>query len=180
MRPRVLLHACCGPCAAPVVERLGSEYEVTVLFYGPNIQPEEEYGRRLEAMKVLARAMGIRLVEGRYDVEEWRARVRGYEEEPEGGARCTVCHRLRLEETARQAKEGGYDCFASALTVGPKKSAEAINGVGAELSGEYGLWYIAEDFKKRDGFKRSLEMSRELGLYRQGYCGCMYSLGRRV
>jgi predicted adenine nucleotide alpha hydrolase (AANH) superfamily ATPase len=176
MGTRVLLHTCCAPCAAPVVERLRGKWEVTLFFYGPNIHLGEEYLRRLEAARALSRETGTPLVEGRDDTAEWFRRTRGREGEKEGGIRCEICIHMRLEETARTARDGDYDAFATTLTVGPRKRAEVVNSLGARISGKYGVWFLSEDFKKKGGFQRSLEMSREMGLYRQSYCGCLYSL----
>jgi len=180
MKPDLLLHICCAPCATRVVELLRSDFEVHGFFYNPNIHPEEEYRRRLEAVRKYAEAVGLDWEEGPYEPEEWFQYVRGYEDEPEGGARCPLCYRLRLEETARRARELGFGYFATTLTVGPKKKARVINPIGRELGFKYGPTFVGGDFKKGEGFKRSVALSRRFGLYRQNYCGCTFSLRRSI
>lgn len=170
---RVLLHACCGPCAAGAVERLERP---VLFFYNPNVHPAEEYLRRLEAARELARRLGLELIEGPYEPERWWEAVRGLEGEPEGGRRCAVCFELRLRRTALLARQGGFEAFTTTLTVSPHKDARVIHAIGRRLAEEVGVRFLAEDFKKRDGFKRSCEISRAYGLYRQRYCGCALSL----
>jgi hypothetical protein len=148
-------------------------------FYNPNIHPPEEYQRRLLEMEGYARRIGLPLLMGGYDVERWREAVRGLEAEPEGGARCLVCYRLRLAETAALAQQEGFSHFTTTLSISPHKRAEAINAIGRELGARYGLEFYAADFKKKDGFAHSLRLSREAGLYRQDYCGCIFSLEER-
>ncbi|RKY57670.1 MAG: hypothetical protein DRP95_06730 [Candidatus Latescibacterota bacterium] len=179
MKPKLLLHICCAPCATYVAELLGRDFEVHGFFYNPNIHPEEEYRRRLEAMQQYGKAVGFKWDEGPYEPGRWFSLVRGYEEEPEGGARCPICYRMRLEETARRAAELGFGYFATTLTIGPTKKAQVINPIGRELGFKYGLTFVGGDFKKGDGFKHSVRISRELGLYRQDYCGCIFSLKER-
>ena len=175
-RPRLLLHSCCGPCSTAVLETLCPHFEVTLFYYNPNIQPEGEYELRLEnQLKVLGSRPEVGLLGCDYDAGSYDEAVRGLEGEREGGARCTVCFRLRLERTARAAAEGGYEFFCSTLSVAPHKDAGRINAIGRELGEMYGVKYLPSDFKKRDGYKRSIELSKELGLYRQDYCGCLYS-----
>lgn len=174
-RPRLLLHSCCGPCSSYVLEYLTKYFDVTVLFYGPNIQPESEYSLRLEHQKRVLEHMGVRLMDCGYDGDAFTSAVRGLEAEPEGGERCTVCFRLRLEETARRAAECGFDYYCTTLSVSPHKDQERINRLGAELGERWGVRWLPSDFKKRGGYQRSLELSREYGLYRQDYCGCIYS-----
>ena len=175
-RPRLLLQACCGPCSSYVPEYLTRHFDVTVLFYNPNIRPEAEYEKRLATLKQLLSAMPMdhppALVEPGWRGEEFLAAAKGLESEPEGGARCAVCFRLRLEETARQAAEGGYDYFGTTLTVSPHKDAARINAIGRELGERYGVAWLPSDFKKRDGYLRSIQLSKQYGLYRQDYCGC--------
>lgn len=176
-RPRLLLHSCCGPCSSYCLEYLTQWFQVDVLFYNPNILPEEEFHRRLYWQRRLLEAApfgrGVELLVPPRDEEAFRAAARGLEGEPEGGARCAACFRLRLERTARQAREGGYDYFTTTLTVSPHKNAVLINALGEELAGDRpGPAWLPGDFKKRDGYKRSVQLSREYGLYRQNWCGC--------
>lgn len=175
-RPRLLLHSCCGPCSSYVLEYLTRYFEVCLSYYNPNIQPREEYELRLEnQLKVLERIPGVTLAPCGYDGGAYDEAVRGLENEPEGGARCTECFALRLDFAARAAKRLGCDYFATTLTVSPHKDAQRINAIGEALAGKYGVKWLPADFKKRDGYKRSIELSREFGLYRQNYCGCLYS-----
>ena len=175
-RPRLLLQSCCGPCSSYVLEYLTRFFAVTLLYYNPNIQPEAEYQKRLATqMQLLEHFPDVALLPCGYDGADYDEAVRGLESEREGGARCAVCFRLRLEMTARLAAKGGFDYFCTTLTVSPHKNAEVINGIGEELAAQYGVGWLPSDFKKRDGYKRSLELSREYGLYRQSYCGCLFS-----
>ena len=179
-RPRLLLHSCCGPCSSYVLEYLTRYFEVFLSYYNPNIQPRAEYDLRLEnQLKVLERIPGVTLVPCGYDGGAYDEAVRGLEDEPEGGARCTECFKLRLDFAAREAKRLGCDYFATTLTVSPHKDAQRINAIGEALAGKYGVKWLPGDFKKRDGYKRSIELSREFGLYRQDYCGCLYSKTER-
>lgn len=177
--PRLLLHVCCAPCSSYVLEYLSAYFEITVFYYNPNIEPEAEYRfRAAEEQRFIgeiAPAHPIRYIEGRYDPARYHELVRGLETEPEGGARCTVCFRQRLEETAQLCREGGYDYFTTTLTISPLKDADRLNSLGAELAAQYGVCWLPSDFKKRGGYVRSVELSREHGLYRQNYCGCVYS-----
>jgi len=171
---KVVLHICCGVCAAGAAERLKAEgHEVIGFFCNPNIFPEEEYRKRLEVARETSRLLEFPLFEDSYRPEEWLGKIRGLEQEPEGGKRCEVCFRVRLEETFRFMKDEGADAFTSTLTISPHKSAEAVFQIGKEIGGER---FLARDFKKKDGFKRSQEIAREKGLYRQDYCGCRFSL----
>ena len=175
-RPRLLLQACCGPCSSYVLEYLTAYFDVTVLFYNPNTRPEAEYEKRLVTLKQLLAAMPMdhppALIEPGWRGEAFLAAARGLEAEPEGGARCAVCFRLGLAETARMAAEGGYDFFGTTLTVSPHKNVPLINDIGFALQEEYGVRWLPSDFKKRNGYLRSIQLSREYGLYRQEYCGC--------
>ena len=181
--PRLLLHSCCAPCSSAVIERLSRDLFVTVLYYNPNLYPEEEYLRRKEEqIRFLAAFPAERPVDFLdvpFDQERFASAVRGLEGEPEGGERCTVCFRLRLYETARRAKEGGYGLFTTTLTISPRKDAERLNRIGEEAGAAYGVRWFPGDHKKQEGFKRSTELSREYGLYRQDYCGCIYSKQER-
>ena len=178
-RPRLLLQSCCGPCSSYVLEALTPYFRVTVLYYNPNIQPRAEYDLRLENQRKIIAALptpsAVDILECDYDGEKYDAAVKGLEAEPEGGARCTVCFRLRLEETAKRASELGYDWFCTTLTVSPHKDAERLNQIGRTLGERYGVAFLPSDFKKREGYKRSIQLSKEYDLYRQDYCGCLYS-----
>ncbi len=179
--PRLLLHSCCGPCSSYVLEYLTKHFKVSLLFYNPNIFPESEYEKRLEAQKKLIDAAycenEVELITAEYDHAVFLSAAEGLFEEKEGGARCAECFRLRLEETAKTAKEQGFDYFTTTLSVSPHKNAEVLNSIGKELSEKYGVPYLFSDFKKREGYKRSIVLSSEYGLYRQEYCGCEFSIG---
>ena len=177
-KPRLLLHICCGPCSTAVVERLGPEYGLLGYWYNPNIQPEEEHGRRLEAARRFAAEAGFELVVEPYEPEPWQEAVRGLEDEPEGGRRCEVCYRLRAERAAAEAARRGATHLATTLTIGPQKKAAVINPIGEAAAAAHGLTFVGEDFKKRAGLERSIELSRQHGLYRQDYCGCLHSRRR--
>ena len=178
-RPRLLLQSCCGPCSSYVLEALTPYFRVTVLYYNPNIQPRAEYDLRMENQRRIIAALPtpseVDILECDYDGEKYDAAVTGLESEPEGGARCTVCFRLRLEETAKRAAELGFDFFCTTLTVSPHKDAARLNQIGKALGERYGVPFLPSDFKKREGYKRSIQLSKEYGLYRQDYCGCLYS-----
>lgn len=177
---KVLLHICCGVCAAGVVERLtGEGREVLGLFYNPNIHPLEEYERRLQAVWRVAMELNFPLVVPEYRPAEWFQEAGSLENEPEGGKRCAVCFRLRLKRACLYMKELGWDAFTTTLTVSPQKSAKVVNEVGLEIGGDN---FLVRDFKKKAGFQRSSELARKWSLYHQNYCGCLYSLrdSRRV
>ncbi|MDD5668754.1 MAG: epoxyqueuosine reductase QueH [Candidatus Omnitrophica bacterium] len=175
LRKSILLHMCCGVCAAASIEKLKHQgFSVIGFFYNPNIHPEDEYIRRLEAAKQTAMILSIPLLEGSYDTCGWMAAVKGLEQEPEGtGSRCGVCFRQRLEETHRKMKAESISCFTTTLSISPHKNAALINRIGSEIGNES---FIPFDFKKEDGFKKTLDFSRVHSLYRQRYCGCVFSL----
>lgn len=181
--PRLLLHACCAPCSSYVLEYLSNYFHITVLYYNPNISPEEEYQKRFTELERLIKELPagheIRLLGGRYEPERFYEQARGLEQEPEGGERCLCCYRLRLTEAAEQARAGGFDYFTTTLSISPLKDAQKLNAIGRELSEQYKVAYLYSDFKKKDGYKRSIELSREYGLYRQDFCGCVYSRAAR-
>lgn len=179
-KPKMLLHICCAPCSTHAIEVLKEQYDIDAYFYNPNIHPEEEYRSRLNDMKKFSVEQGIKLIEGTYDVEAWHYATMGLEDEPEGGKRCPHCYRLRLSETARLAKNAGYDYIATTLTVSPHKKATVINAIGAEEAAKAGLKFHIANFKRGDGFKHSVELSRRHGLRRQDYCGCIYSKRERL
>ncbi|MCR5664769.1 MAG: epoxyqueuosine reductase QueH [Oscillospiraceae bacterium] len=182
-RPRVLLHCCCGPCSTAVLEYLCRTFDLTLLWYNPNLFPEEEYGRRLAAFRQVLEKMGLSgrlsVLEEPWRAEEYRARTKGLENEPEGGARCTACFALRLEETAKLAAERGFDYFCTTLTLSRHKDARRINALGEALASEYGVAWLPSDFKKQGREMRSSVLAEQFGVYRQLYCGCEYSLHRR-
>ena len=174
---KILLHICCAVCASSVLERLRQEgHEVIGYFYNPNIHPRGEYLKRLQETEELARRENFPLIIGDYDVNGWFVRTKGLEKEPEGGRRCARCFRLRLEATVKVAKEKGFAAFTTTLTVSPHKNAQAINEIGRKIDQ---VLFLKRDFKKQDGFKRAQELSRELNLYHQDYCGCIFSLDER-
>lgn len=179
-RPSLLLHSCCGPCSSYVLEYLSRYFEIGLYYYNPNIWPPEEYEKRLSEQLRLIREMSffgeVKPEAADFEPEAFKAAVFGFESEHEGGARCERCFKLRLEETARAAAERGYDFFTTTLSVSPHKNAETLNAIGAEAGKRFGVDYLYADFKKRDGYKRSIELSRAYSLYRQDYCGCVYSL----
>ena len=177
---KLLLHSCCAPCSSAVLERLASFFQITIFYYNPNINSEAEYQKRILELKRFLTSFPtkypIELVEGRYDPKEFYDIARGLEEEPERGKRCFRCYQLRLEETAKMASELGYAYFATTLTLSPHKNAKWINEIGEELDQKYTSTYLYSDFKKKNGYQRSIELSREYDLYRQDYCGCVYSI----
>lgn len=177
--PSLLLHACCAPCSSYCLEYLSQYFSITVLFYNPNISPAAEYQKRVDEIKRLISELPaknkISLIEGRYLPEEFYTSVKGLENEPEGGKRCHVCYELRLHEAAVVAKELGYDYFTTTLSISPLKDADKLNEIGKKLSDEYGISYLYSDFKKKNGYKRSIELSKEYNLYRQNFCGCVFS-----
>ena len=182
-RPRVLLHSCCGPCSSAVLEYLTKHFELTLLWYNPNIYPESEFEKRRETLQKLVRDMGLAervniLLEPRRS-EEYAARVIGLENEPEGGKRCTECFRLRLEETAKLAAERDFDYFCTTLTLSRHKDAVRINTLAEEIAAKTGAHWLPSDFKKHDGENRSIELCERYNVYRQLYCGCEYSLKKR-
>ena len=178
-RPSLLLHACCAPCSSYVLEYLTPYFDITLFFYNPNISPAEEHQVREEELRRLVDEMGlserVKILVGNYEPERFEELAKGRETFPEGGARCRDCYRLRLSETARLAKEGGFDYFTTTLSISPYKNAEWLNEIGAEEAEANGTNYLPSDFKKKNGYRRSCELSAEYGLYRQNYCGCVYS-----
>ncbi len=181
--PRLFLHSCCAPCSSYVLEYLSRYFEITVFFYNPNISPAEEYEKRVEEIRRMIGEMEfvhpVKLVEGEYDPQVFFRMAKGMEHIPEGGERCFGCYRLRMEEAARLAKEGSYDYFTTTLSISPLKNAQKINEIGEELSQIYQVPHLPSDFKKKNGYKRSIELSGKYGLYRQDYCGCVFSKRER-
>ena len=182
-RPSLLLHSCCGPCSTAVIERLAEEFEITVFYYNPCITDEEEYILRRENQKKFLAAYNeeragkprIRFMEGPYNPGAYLRLTEGHESDPEGGERCSICFLQRLEKTAETAQMTGHDYFGTTLTVSPHKNYRKISEIGRNIALRYGLSFLDRDFKKKDGFKRSIELSRKYDLYRQDYCGCEYS-----
>ena len=176
---RVLLHSCCAPCSSYCLTELANHVRVTVLYYNPNLDCEEEYKkRRAEQIRFLRETGLADFMDCDYEPQAFAEAVRGLEDAPEGGARCERCYRLRLARTAQEARAHGYDYFATTLTVSPLKNAALINAIGEQLAAEYGVKWLPSDFKKRGGYQASIVLSREHALYRQNYCGCIYSVRR--
>ena len=180
-RPKILLHSCCGPCSSTCIERLKQNFDVTVFYYNPNIYPQSEFNIRLENQKKVATYFSnVKIISPNYCEDEYLQEVKGLESEREGGKRCEKCFYLRLKKTAQYAKDNGYDFFGTTLTVSSHKDEQKINVIGEQISAEVGIPFLYSDFKKHDGYKRSIELSKQLGLYRQNYCGCRFSLRRDV
>ena len=177
--PRLLLHSCCAPCSSAVLEYLTEYFAITVFYFNPNIFPEEEFLHRIEEQKRLISELPcknpVEFTEQGWQQERFYEAVKGLEDIPEGGERCFACYRLRLEEAAKLAAENGYDYFTTTLSVSPYKNAAKLNEIGEEMGKKYGVKHLPSDFKKKNGYKRSIELSAEYGLYRQDYCGCVYS-----
>lgn len=179
-KPALLLHACCAPCSSACLERIKDFFDVTVYYYNPNIDSEEEYYKRANEQKRLCAELNVKVIIEEYRSDEFYSAVRGLENEPEGGKRCEKCFYLRLKKTAERAKEKGFDYFTTTLTLSPLKNAELLNETGEKAAAETGVGFLPSDFKKRGGYKRSIELSREYGLYRQNYCGCVFSKQRQT
>ena len=177
--PSLLLHSCCAPCSSYCIEYLSQYFSITILYYNPNISPAEEFIKRAEEQCRLVSQMPLKnpvtVVVADYDPQEFYSAVKGLEHIPEGGERCFACYRLRLERAAAYASENGFDYFCSTLSISPLKNCEKLNEIGEELSEIYSVRHLPSDFKKRNGYKRSIELSHEYGLYRQNYCGCAFS-----
>ena len=179
VRPRLLLHACCAPCSSYVLEYLSRYFDITLYFYNPNISPEKEYLFRADELSRLISEMPldgeVNLVSEIYNSDEFYNAIKGFEDEREGGGRCKICYRLRLERSAAYAAEHGFDYFSTTLSISPYKNAAWLNEIGGELAERYGVSYLFSDFKKKNGYKRSCELSEIYGLYRQSWCGCEFS-----
>ena len=177
--PSLLLHSCCAPCSSYVLEYLSEYFDITIFYYNPNISPEEEFYKRVSEQKRLINEMPlkrkVKFIEGKYDCEKFYSIAKGLENLKEGGERCFKCYRLRLEETAKTAQKDGFDYFTTTLSISPHKNAQVLNQIGLELEESYSVKYLCSDFKKKNGYKRSCELSEIYGLYRQNYCGCIYS-----
>ncbi len=181
--PTLLLHSCCAPCSSYVLEYLSNYFHITVLYYNPNIYPEDEYGKRIIEQQKLINEMNVKypvqFIAGDYDREKFYEMAKGLEEVKEGGVRCFKCYELRLREAAEIAKANGFDYFTTTLSISPLKNSAKLNEIGLKLAEEYGVQYLTSDFKKKNGYKRSVELSAEYGLYRQDYCGCEFSMRQR-
>ncbi len=181
--PALLLHSCCAPCSSYCLEYLSQYFSITVFYYNPNIYPPEEYTKRVEEQRYLIEQLPARntisFLEGAYEETRFYDTVRGLEQEKEGGARCFLCYELRLREAAEAAKRLGMDYFTTTLSISPLKNAEKLNEIGDRLEKEYGIAYLNSDFKKKNGYKRSVELSEQYGMYRQYYCGCVFSKRER-
>lgn len=173
---KILLHICCAPCSTASIERLKDKYDITGIFFNPNIYPEKEYLKRLNETRKYCKKLGIELVETEYDYEDWLEQIKGLEKEPEGGGRCLRCYEIRLREVVRVADKKNFDCFTTTLTISPYKNFEEIKEIGNKLGEEFGIKFLDIDFKKKDGFRKSIELSKEHNLYRQHYCGCEFSI----
>lgn len=177
--PALLIHSCCAPCSSYVLEYLSEYFEITVFYYNPNIYPESEYTKRILEQQELISRMNLKrpvsFLAGNYEKDRFYRMAEGLEDVKEGGARCFKCYALRLRETAQMAKKAGYDYFTTTLSISPMKNAAKLNEIGLVAQKEFGVKYLQSDFKKKNGYKRSIELSKEYGLYRQDYCGCEFS-----
>ncbi len=177
--PTLLLHSCCAPCSSYVLEYLSNYFSITVFYYNPNISPESEYTKRIWEQQMLIDKLPakhpVSFAAGPYDSDRFYDMARGLEREKEGGERCFRCYELRLREAAEMAKKAEFDFFTTTLSISPLKNAQKLNEIGMRLAEEYGVAYLLSDFKKKNGYKRSVELSKEYGLYRQDYCGCVFS-----
>lgn len=174
-KPKLLLHSCCAPCSSACLERLTEHFEVTVYYYNPNIDTASEYFARAEEQVRLCASLNIPVIKEEYCADQFLTAVSGHEGDLEGGLRCGICFALRLEKTANKAKETGYEYFATTLTVSPLKDAERLNKIGQAIGEKFGIKWLPSDFKKKGGYLRSIELSKQHNLYRQNYCGCVFS-----
>ena len=174
-KPRLLLHSCCAPCSTSVIERLKDYFEITIFYYNPNINDINEFNLRATEQEKLCNILGVGFILPNFDIQDFEGEIQGLEREIEGGARCEKCFTLRLKKTAEFAKQKGYDYFATTLTVSPLKNCNLINSIGEKLQEQLGVNYLPSDFKKKGGYLRSIELSKQYELYRQNYCGCSYS-----
>ena len=181
--PTLLLHSCCAPCSSYCLEYLSDYFKITVFYYNPNIETEEFERRYLEQVRLvnkLKTKYPVTVIKGDHDTSIFYKAVEGHEDDPEGGQRCKICFNLRLEEAAKFAKENGFDYFTTTLSISPLKDADLLNEIGKSLSEKYGVKYLYSDFKKKNGYLRSIELSKEYCLYRQNYCGCIFSLKQTI
>lgn len=178
-KPSLLLHACCAPCSSYCVEYLTKYFDITLYFYNPNIESQEEFSKRFNEFEKIIKRFDVKVVEEKYDSSEFYDSIKGYEDCKEGGDRCTICYRLRLQKTLEYAEAHGFEYFASTLSISPYKDAKRLNEIGEEISKDSKVLYLVNDFKKKGGYLRSTELSKEMDLYRQDYCGCIYSIRDR-
>jgi len=174
-KPKLLLHVCCAPCGSHVARVLSADHDVSLYFYNPNVHPRTEYEKRLAEVRRYAKEMGLRLEVGKYDEDRWLDAVRGHEDDPEGGERCKICYRFRLEDAARRTEQLGCDYLTTTLTISPHKRADAVNPEGRAAVANTSVEFLEADFKKQGGYQESCRLSREYGFYRQNYCGCSFS-----
>ncbi|UCC38625.1 MAG: epoxyqueuosine reductase QueH [Candidatus Aminicenantes bacterium] len=175
MKQKILVHICCAPDALYVMDLLRGEYDASGYFYNPNIHPQEEYELRLEETRKVAQTLNFRLIEDAYDNEEWFKMTKKFKDEPEKGKRCDVCYAIRLKKTAQKASKLGFDVFTTVMSLSPWKKADVLNQMGKMFGHKYKINFLEADFKKKDGFRKSVELSKHHDLYRQDYCGCIYS-----
>ena len=184
VKPKLLLHVCCAPCSSYVLEYLNEYSDITVFYYNPNISSIDEYTKRYNEEQRFVKEYPfkntINVINGKYDNDRFEEEIKGLENEKEGGSRCFKCYRLRLEESAKYAKDNGFDYFTITLTISPYKNSNKLNEIGKELESIYGVRYLLSDFKKKNGYKRSIELSHEYNLYRQDFCGCIYSQKNKI
>ena len=172
---KMLLHSCCGPCSTQVIDVLRNQFDIKVYYFNPNIDCLEEYNHRLEEQKRYCKEVGIDVLEEIYNPQEYYSLIKGHEQDKEGGERCSICFKLRMQKTAQKAKLLGFDIFATTLTVSPHKNSQVINAIGEEIQSKEKIEFYSGNFKKQDGYKKSIEFSKKYNLYRQNYCGCIYS-----
>ncbi|MBU0964216.1 epoxyqueuosine reductase QueH [Patescibacteria group bacterium] len=178
-KEKLLLHICCATCSAFTLQKLQKDFDVTAYYYNPNIYPADEYQQRFKESKEFCEQHNIPFTEENPDQDRWFLLTQGHENDEEKGDRCTICYKIRLEKTAQYAKEHGYDIFGTDLSISPHKDAKRLNKIGRELAQVYGLKFLVADFKKNDGYKQAMELSKQQGFYRQDYCGCLFSMKRR-
>ncbi len=182
-RPKILLHSCCGPCSTAVIDLLKDYFDVTIYYYNPNIEPNEEYiKRKNEQIRFINELNNefVHFMDCDYENEVFREKTKGFEKEPENGARCSICYKIRMEKTAKEGKKLNFDYFGTTLTVSPYKNSQKINEIGAYLEKKYEIKFLYSDFKKKDGYKKSIELSNKYKLYRQNYCGCEFGRDKDV
>ncbi len=173
---KLLLHSCCGPCSTHVINCLKDDYDLTIFYFNPAIFPEKEYQKRLQEQERYAKIVGVKVIEDDKNENAFLSLVKGHECDKEGGERCSLCFEMRLRQTAKVAKQNGFDVFATTLTVSPHKNSQVINAIGQKIAKEQGIPFLDENFKKKDGYLKSIKLSQQFGLYRQNYCGCRFSI----
>ena len=177
--PKLLLHSCCAPCSSYCIEYLSNYFHITILYYNPNIEDEEferRYNEQIKLVCAMKTKYPVNVIKGDHNTKVYYDLIAGHEDDIEGGERCTICYKMRLEEAAKYAKDNGFDYFTTTLSISPMKDAERLNSIGKDLSNQYNIKYLFSDFKKRNGYIRSIELSKTYDLYRQDYCGCVFSM----